>query len=127
MFGWLSIWIVVKLWVWQLAHGTKLRLVNYGIPCLRHTVKARYALRASCLRQIAYTDFWEAYAAVLPSKRHRAVGKETGKTSYIEKDTGGDGVLKGLRKPQATPPQLLRHLELSVDSTIRSDNASLLV
>lgn len=27
---------------------------------------------------IAYTDFWVAYAAVLPSKRHRAVGKETG-------------------------------------------------
>jgi IS1 family transposase len=34
---------------------------------------------------IAYTDFWAAYAAVLPSKRHRAVGKQTGKTSYIER------------------------------------------
>ena len=34
---------------------------------------------------IAYTDFWEAYAAVLPSKCHRAVEKETGKTSYIER------------------------------------------
>ncbi len=34
---------------------------------------------------IAYTDFWAAYAAVPPSKRHRAVGKETGKTSYIER------------------------------------------
>jgi len=31
------------------------------------------------------TDFWEAYAAVLPSKRHQAVGKETGKTSHIER------------------------------------------
>lgn len=34
---------------------------------------------------IASTDFWPAYAAVLPSKRHRAVGKETGKTSYVER------------------------------------------
>ncbi len=34
---------------------------------------------------IAYTDFWAAYASVLPSKRHRVVGKETGKTSYIER------------------------------------------
>lgn len=34
---------------------------------------------------VAYTDFWEAYAAVFPTKRHRAVGKETGKTSYIER------------------------------------------
>lgn len=34
---------------------------------------------------IAYTDFWAAYAAVLPSKRHRAVGKETGKTTLVER------------------------------------------
>lgn len=34
---------------------------------------------------VSYTDFWQAYEVVLPSKRHRAVGKETGKTSYIER------------------------------------------
>ena len=34
---------------------------------------------------VAYTDFWKAYGAVLPSKRHQSVGKETGKTSYIER------------------------------------------
>ncbi len=34
---------------------------------------------------IAYTDFWAAYSTVLPSKRHGAVGKETGKTSDIER------------------------------------------
>ena len=34
---------------------------------------------------VAYTDFWTAYAAVFPSKRHQAVGKETGLTSYIER------------------------------------------
>ncbi len=34
---------------------------------------------------ICYTDFWEAYKQVLPSKRHRAVGKETGLTSSIER------------------------------------------
>ncbi|GAB4340498.1 MAG: hypothetical protein OHK0047_31760 [Leptolyngbyaceae cyanobacterium] len=33
----------------------------------------------------AQTDYWEAYKGVLPSKRHRAVGKETGLTSYIER------------------------------------------
>ena len=31
-----------------------------------------------------YTDFWEGYAKVLPSKRHRAVGKESGQTAHIE-------------------------------------------
>lgn len=33
---------------------------------------------------IAYTDFWAAYVTILPSTRHRMVGKETGKASYIE-------------------------------------------
>jgi len=34
---------------------------------------------------VCYTDFWQAYEKVLPSKRHRAVGKESGKTNYIER------------------------------------------
>ena len=36
-------------------------------------------------RAVIYTDFWESYADVLPSKRHRAVGKETGQTAHIER------------------------------------------
>ena len=41
----------------------------------------------SVYRQCAviYTDFYSSYPVVLPSKRHRAVGKETGKTNYIER------------------------------------------
>ncbi len=34
---------------------------------------------------VIYSDFWSAYEDVLPSKQHCAVGKETGKTSYIER------------------------------------------
>jgi len=34
---------------------------------------------------VCYTDFWDAYEQVLPSQRHQAVGKATGKTSYIER------------------------------------------
>jgi insertion element IS1 protein InsB len=30
-----------------------------------------------------YTDFWEAYETVIPRKRHRAVSKDSGLTSYI--------------------------------------------
>lgn len=32
---------------------------------------------------VCYTDFWSAYRMALPGKRHQAVGKETGLTSYI--------------------------------------------
>ena len=48
---------------------------RYGIPYLRSI--------ASCA--VAYTDFWVAYGTVFSSQRHRDVGKETGKTSYIER------------------------------------------
>jgi insertion element IS1 protein InsB len=34
---------------------------------------------------VAYTDFWDAYGCIFPDKRHKAVGKETGQTSYIER------------------------------------------
>ena len=34
---------------------------------------------------VCFTDFYQVYARVLPSKRHQAVGKETGKTAHIER------------------------------------------
>ena len=36
-------------------------------------------------RAVIYTDYWESYANILPSKRHRAVGKESGETAHIER------------------------------------------
>ncbi len=32
-----------------------------------------------------YTDFWEAYRAVLPATQHEAVGKESGQTAHVER------------------------------------------
>jgi Transposase and inactivated derivatives, IS1 family len=34
---------------------------------------------------VCYTDFGESYSEVLAFKRHRPVGKESGKTSHIER------------------------------------------
>ena len=34
---------------------------------------------------VCYTDFWAAYAAILPSKRHKPVAKDSGRTSLIER------------------------------------------
>lgn len=36
-------------------------------------------------RAIIYTDEWDAYKAVLPSKRHRPVPKGSGQTNHIER------------------------------------------
>ncbi len=34
---------------------------------------------------VSYTDFRSSYDEIFPSKRHRSVGKETGKTNHIER------------------------------------------
>jgi len=34
---------------------------------------------------VSFTDFWKPYEQVFPASRHRAVGKETGLTNYIER------------------------------------------
>lgn len=34
---------------------------------------------------VAYTDFWQSYKTVIPSKRHHAVSKQTGQTNHIER------------------------------------------
>jgi len=34
---------------------------------------------------VCYSDFWEGYETVLPSQRHRAVGKDSGHTNHIER------------------------------------------
>jgi insertion element IS1 protein InsB len=48
-----------------------------------HTYRPNPKVLVQCA--VIYTDAWEAYKSVLPSKRHRVVGKETGLTSYIER------------------------------------------
>ena len=61
---------------------------------------------------VAYTDFWAAYGAILPSKRHRAVGKETGKTNYIERfnNTLRQRVSRLVRKTLSFSKSLENHI-----------------
>lgn len=77
-----------KQWVW-LALDVKTREI---VGChigdrSKESALALWQSMPKVYRQCAviYTDHWEAYKAVLPSKRHHAVGKETGLTSYIER------------------------------------------
>ena len=32
-----------------------------------------------------YSEFWKAYAAVIPDEQHEAVGKESGETAHVER------------------------------------------
>jgi IS1 family transposase len=53
---------------------------HIGAQGLWESLPAVYRQCAVC-----YTDFWAAYNKVLPTKRHHAVGKESGKTNHIER------------------------------------------
>ena len=77
-----------KQWIW-LALDAETRLLGgcfvgardeAGAYGLWRSLPAAYRQCAVC-----YTDFWAAYAALLPSKRHKPVAKDSGRTSLIER------------------------------------------
>lgn len=77
-----------KQWVWlALDAGTREIVGMYVGERSRQSAKRLWQSIPPVYRQCAlcYTDFWEAYQQVLPSRRHRAVGKETGYNVSIEK------------------------------------------
>jgi insertion element IS1 protein InsB len=77
-----------KLWIWLAINRDTRQIVGAAFgdrgnkTCLKlwQSLPADYRKRA-----VIYTDYWESYAKILPSKRHRAVGKETGHTAHIER------------------------------------------
>ena len=77
---------------------------------------------------VCYTDFWEAYKKVLPSKRHKAVGKETGLTTHIERfnNTLRQRVSRLVRKTLSVSKKLENHIG-AIIYFIKHYNKSLLV
>lgn len=77
-----------KQWIWLALDATTREIVGVYIgERSRQSAQQLWQSLPSVYRQCAvcYTDFWEAYQQVLPSKRHRVVGKESGQTNYIER------------------------------------------
>ena len=77
-----------KQWIWlALDVETRAIVVVYVGSRDKTGAKGLWDSLPPVYRQcaICYTDFWEAYKQVIPTKRHKAVGKETGKTGYIER------------------------------------------
>ncbi len=104
-----------KQWVW-LALDVKTREI-VGVYIGDRDEKAARKLwnsLPSVYRQcaVAYTDFGAAYGTVFPKKRHRAVGKETGKTSYIERfnNTLRQRVSRLVRKTLSFSKSLENHI-----------------
>ena len=104
-----------KQWVW-LAMDAETREI-LGCPIgdrSRESAKALWQSIPAVYRQCAkvYTDFWEAYVTVIPSKRHEAVGKDSGLTSYIERlnNTLRQRVSRLVRKTLSFSKKLENHI-----------------
>ena len=77
-----------KQWVWlAIDRDTRAMVGVYVGDRSPEGAQALWASLPPLYRQsaVSSTDFWASYETVLPSKRHRAVGKESGQTNHIER------------------------------------------
>ena len=75
-------------WIWLAIDEATREIVGVYVGSRsRAGAKGLWASLPALYRQcaVAYTDFWEAYKTVIPSQRHRAVGKESGRTNRMER------------------------------------------
>ena len=78
---------VQQHWIWLASCRKTRQVVAYAIGA-RNTATCRKLWRAipNVYRTgTCSTDFWQAYAAVIPDEQHEPVGKETGETAHIER------------------------------------------
>jgi insertion element IS1 protein InsB len=77
-----------KKWIWLALDQDSKKIVGVNIGSRdRDGAQGLWESLPPVYRQcaVSYTDFWSAYGEIFPQKRHRAVGKETGKTNHIER------------------------------------------
>ena len=77
-----------KQWVWLAIDADTREIIGCHIgDRSRDSAQKLWDSLPAVYRQCAkvYADYWEAYKTVIPVKRHAAVGKDSGKTSYVER------------------------------------------
>lgn len=120
-----------KQWIWLALDVETREIVGVYIGA-RDEVGARGLWQSlpAAYRQcaVAYTDFWRAYQKVFPSNRPQAVGKETGRTSYIERfnNTMRQRVSRLVRRALSFSKKLENHIG-AVWYFVHHYNQSLLV
>jgi IS1 family transposase/transposase-like protein len=77
-----------KQWIWLAIDRDTREIIGVHVgDRSRRGAQALWNSLPPVYRQCAvcFTDFWDAYNKVIPVKRHKAVGKETGLTNHIER------------------------------------------
>jgi insertion element IS1 protein InsB len=104
-----------KQWVWLALDADTREVIGCYIgDRSRESAMGLWESLPPVYRQCAtvYPDYWEAYVTVIPSKRHRAVGKDSGLTSYIERfnNTLRQRVSRLVRKTLSFSKKLENHV-----------------
>jgi len=78
---------VNRVWVWIALCRKTRQVVAYVLGDRSKQTCQRLwdAIPDSYRQGHCFTDFWGAYAAVIPEEQHSAVGKETGETAHVER------------------------------------------
>jgi IS1 family transposase/transposase-like protein len=104
-----------KLYIWLAIDRVTREIIGCYIgDRTRCSARKLWASLPPIYRQcaVAYTDFWQAYSQVIPSKRHKAVGKETGQTNHIERlnNTFRQRISRLVRKSLSFSKNLENHI-----------------
>jgi insertion element IS1 protein InsB len=104
-----------KQWIWLAIDEQSAEIVGLSVGArdrdgaegLWHSLPAVYRQCA-----VAYTDFWSSYEEIFPASRHRAVGKESGGTSKIERfnNTMRQRISRLVRKTLSFSKKLVNHI-----------------
>jgi insertion element IS1 protein InsB len=102
-------------WLWLALDRNTREIVGVAIGTrTQATARSLWNSLPPVYRQcaICYSDFWAAYAAIFPSKRHRAVGKESGQTNHVERvnNTLRQRISRLVRKILAFSKKLDNHI-----------------
>lgn len=104
-----------KQWVWLAMDADTREIIGCHIgERSRASAIALWQSIPAVYRQCAkvYTDHWEAYKTVVPSKRHFSVDKDSGLTSYIERvnNTLRQRISRLVRKTLSFSKKLENHI-----------------
>ena len=91
-----------KQWIWLGLDVATREIIEVHIGARsEHGARQLWDSLPGAYRQcaVAYTDFWDAYGSVFPKKRHKAVGKETGKTTTCKFTQSRPMAIAGLARP----------------------------
>jgi len=104
-----------KQWIWLAINPINRQIVGFHVGKRgQEDAEKFYQTIPEIFREKAgfFTDYWAAYAAVIPEEKHFAVGKDSGLTAYIERFNGTvrQRVSRLVRKSLSFSKSLTNHI-----------------